>query len=68
MCPDRLVLLAQESIRVELVRVQRPVLVVFDALSQHGMLHADGYLWEDAVRLDGNEDVVSGDAVQCRHL
>jgi len=61
MRPNWLILFAQKRIRVELVRMQRPILVVLDALSRNGVLLADGYLGEDVVGLDGDEYVVCGD-------
>lgn len=58
MRPDRLVLLPKKRIGIELVRVHRPSVVIFDALPRYGVMTADGDLRKDVIRLDGDKDVV----------
>lgn len=58
MRPNRLILLAEESVGVEFVGLKRPVLVVFNSCPLHRMMIANRYLREDVVLLNRNKNIV----------
>lgn len=61
MCPDTLILISQERIRVKLVGVQSAIVVILNTFPRHWMVASDGDLREDVVFLDWNKYVIRRD-------
>lgn len=57
MRPDRLILPSKKSTSIEAVRVQRPQVIVLDALPRYRVVIANRDLRQDVIGLDGRKDV-----------